>query len=298
MYEKINNNLVRKKRPISLDTANPLKIVFFSAITGLFLYFIFIQFLLLLNNQQFNQDQLLSALQISDPEFFIYINLIIIFLAPYNLVAQPSVNNWLNLFYLLIPWFISGFLTGVQFGPKRQNSVLAGSLLPINLGIIGLGTIIYSLITIFFLPSFSSASTSPFLYYVIVILIIAIIFLFSIIFSLIFISIPMLLGYKLSSTRFNVSRQYPLIFLARPSDLIFKNSLMRNPSTGNNQTLLTSRSGLNLVKTNDICPYYQIKGTQGLCKLLFQDEKEQFQCSIQYQFNNCIRYKSITEENT
>ena len=148
-----------------------------------------------------------TAIVTGIPEIDMLIPILILFLMP---VLQIAIDPLLAILTLL-PWVITGFLTGYFFGPNHENAIffsfptLFGSLL---------GAVLFSIVTLIGIGTFLTPSTELLFYLVIIVF--GLVWMASIIgmISLFFI-IPSFFGYYFGK-RF-APRVYPLMFYAQPN---------------------------------------------------------------------------------
>ncbi|MHA2364664.1 MAG: hypothetical protein ACXAC7_11960 [Candidatus Hodarchaeales archaeon] len=210
MPGKTQSGLVYFISPRNIDTARKYKIAFTSASIGLVFYLIIIQFYLIVSGISF--DLLSELAQFPDPEISVYLTLLSILMAPVLIILNESFIRYDLLFLILVPWFISGIITGVKFGSKTEGGLIIGTLLPSLIGLIGFGSIAISLMALILISEGTYSLVSGILGFFILI---GLLFIILLILSLFFIYVPLSFGYIIGQ-RFN-TRIYPQVLHARPS---------------------------------------------------------------------------------
>ncbi|MHA2074252.1 MAG: hypothetical protein ACW97X_06515 [Candidatus Hodarchaeales archaeon] len=132
----------------SADSNSELKAGILFVFTGFSSYILFFETLVILLNLDILQTQTLLGLEVTGiPEIDVLTPLIIISTAPYSYLF----SNIFLFLLSLIPWFFSGFIIGLIFGPKYDRTIILS--LPIFIGgifllfffllfsILGIGTI-------------------------------------------------------------------------------------------------------------------------------------------------------------
>lgn len=200
-----NPPLRRRTKSKSVNPAAITKAAFFHLATGLFLHIFFLDVLVILLGQ--NEIYIMGiAIVTGIPEIDMLIPIVTLFMLP---VLQIMTDPLLSILSLL-PWVITGFLTGYLFGPNHENAIFFSfpSLFSSLLGIA-----FFSLITLFGIGNISPSI--ELLFYAIVI-VFGLIWMVSIIgmMSLFFI-VPSFLGYY--SGKKLAPRVYPLMFYAQPN---------------------------------------------------------------------------------
>ena len=119
----------RLTKPRSADSSSGLKVGILFIFTGFSSYILFFETLTILLNLDVFQTQTLLMLEVTGiPELDVLTPLLLISLAPYMYLFT-------NLFIFvlsLIPWFFSGFIIGIIFGPKHDRTIIFS--LPIFIG--------------------------------------------------------------------------------------------------------------------------------------------------------------------
>lgn len=119
----------RLTKPRSADSSSELKVGILFIFTGFSSYILFFETLMILLNLDVFQTQLLLMLEVTGiPELDVLTPLILISIAPYLYLFI----NFFIFILSLIPWFFSGFIVGIIFGPKHDRTILFS--LPIFIG--------------------------------------------------------------------------------------------------------------------------------------------------------------------
>lgn len=141
------------------------------------------------------------------PELDMIIPILSLFLLPISLLISDPLLSILS----MLPWIVTGFLTGYQFGPNHENAIFFS--FPCLFGSI-LGVAFFSIISIIGIGSILTPSIEL-LYYAIII-IFGIIWVASIIGTIsLFFIIPSFIGYFFG--RKLAPRVYPLMFYGQPN---------------------------------------------------------------------------------
>lgn len=138
----------RLTKPRSADSSSELKVGILFIFTGFSSYILFFETLTILLNLDVFQTQTLLMLEVTGiPEIDVLTPLILISIAPYMYLL----SNFFIFILSLIPWFFSGFIIGIIFGPQHDRTLIFS--LPIFIGgifliflfllfsILGIGTI-------------------------------------------------------------------------------------------------------------------------------------------------------------
>jgi len=141
------------------------------------------------------------------PELDMLIPILVLFLLPVILLISDPLISILS----MLPWVVTGFLTGYQFGPNHENAIFFS--FPILLGSIS-GFGLFSIISFIGLGTIYTPSAELMFYAIIIVF--GLISMSSIIgiISLFFI-VPSFLGYYIG--RKVAPRVYPLMFYAQPN---------------------------------------------------------------------------------
>lgn len=214
----MNNDpdLLSLKAPISLDASMGLKVGFTSAIIGTFFYLILLQFFFALQGKEIISDQNLLLFIHNDPEIFIYFNLLTFLVAPYEILfGSGTTVHFENLLWFIIPWIAAGFLTGVIYGPKNENGLILGSIIPFLIGIAGLGILLVSIIGILSSEDINaSINSSSVIFFALAIFLLFVAMIICILAALLLFFPSLYIGYFFGK-KFNNST-YPLLMMARP----------------------------------------------------------------------------------